>query len=58
MCPNGTYDADIAINSTYSRKHCLPCTSATCPITCQIPNDNAIDKTNLHYLKYSGSRLM
>ena len=51
MCPNGTYDADIAVNSTFSRKYCLPCTPTSCPKSCQIKNDDAIDKTNIHLLK-------
>lgn len=51
MCPNNTYDAEIAINATFSRKHCLPCTPLTCPKSCHIPNDEAIDKTNIHLLK-------
>ena len=51
MCPNGTYDAEIAVNSTFSRKYCLPCTPTSCQKSCQIPNDVAIDKTNIGFLK-------
>lgn len=51
VCPSNTYDVEKQYNETYKQKHCLPCSAATCPKSCQLKDDESIEKHNLYLLE-------